>query len=115
MTFVNHGCNGTFNILDGFLRESAFVTEQNATLDDFRYVKDEVYNIFYDRHVMHSALSGQYVSRDIKAGEEILSSYVHYTSNPELWYKEVQFLKLLCSGEEVGFITKAEGVFNSTR
>jgi hypothetical protein len=49
-------------------------------------------------------------ARDIKAGEEILSNYVFYGCDGEAWLSEVEDLRRLCLGEDVGFITKLENV-----
>jgi hypothetical protein len=117
MTFTNHGCDGSFNILDwktyeAWIRndEFAIVTEQNATIDMYEPFRDEVYDIYTDRHISHSALEYTVAARDIKAGEEILSNYVFYGCDGEAWLSEVEDLRRLCLGEDVGFITKLENV-----
>ena len=112
MTFVNHGCNATFNILelDAYLDfihgVDTIYTELNVTAADNKAWRDEVYNLYEDRHMEHSALSYPVALRDIKA-EEILTNYVFYATEA-YWLKDVEDLKRLCSGEEVGFITKVE-------
>jgi len=115
MTFSNHGCDGSFNVLDWVTyaswidgEERAIVTELNVTKDDYEPFRDEVYDIFTDRHIMHSALTYVVASRDIKAGEEILSNYVFFVSSFDDWWDEVEELKRICRGEDVGFITMAE-------
>lgn len=115
LTFVNHGCNGTYNMMDWneYNRwvngdEDVIVTEMNATIDHYYDYHESVYDIYTDRHITHSALSYAVASRDIKAGEEITSNYVNYVSNFESWLLQAKDLKSICSGEDVGFITKAE-------
>mmetsp|Transcript_3802 Transcript_3802/g.7280 ORF Transcript_3802/g.7280 Transcript_3802/m.7280 type:complete len:120 (-) Transcript_3802:32-391(-) len=115
MTFSNHGCDGSFNVLDWTTydawrnnEEWAIVTEQNATMDQYEPFRDEVYDIYTDRHVAHSALEYTVASRDIKAGEEILSNYVDYVTDIDHWLDELEDLKRVCRGEDVGFITKSE-------
>jgi len=114
MTFTNHGCNGTFNGLDwrtyqnwkkGY--EWAIVTEQNATADMHEYDRQEVYDIFIDRHVKHGALVYNVAKRDIKAGEELLDNYVFFVEQYDDWFHETTELKQICNGG-VGFITRAE-------
>lgn len=109
MTFVNHGCNGTFNVIEwNSYVQKHFVTEQDATPRDYSHWRDEVYDLSSDRHQYSSALMYSVATRDIKAGEEILSNYVFYTSEEHLWWQDVMSLQRICSGEEVGFITKTE-------
>ena len=115
MTFSNHGCDGSFNVLDWTTYEAwirndkwSIVTEQNATMDFYEPFREDVYDIFTDRHIPHSALTYTVAARDIKAGEEILSNYVFYVTDIDHWVKEVEDLKRVCRGEDVGFITKSE-------
>jgi hypothetical protein len=112
---VNHGCNGTFNILDWSTfrfwkngNEGAIVTEMNATVDDYESYRENVYDIFTDRHIAHAALSYTVASRDIKAGEEITSNYIFYVSSLEAWIEQSEDLKSICSGKTLGFITQTE-------
>ena len=111
MTFSNHGCNGTFNVLNWMTYKAwvngvegvLSVTEQNATIEDYD-TYETVYDIFRDRHVVQGALSYDVAGRDIKAGEEMLCNYIFYGKT----YEEALDLKSVCSGEDVGFITKSE-------
>jgi len=110
MTFVNHGCNGTFNTLHWMPYEAwvngdegTIVTEKNATVKDYEpYGK--VYDICRDRHVAQEAVSYDVAARDIKAGEEILCNYIFFGHI----YETALDLKSICSGDDVGDITKAE-------
>ena len=115
LTFVNHGCNGTFNMLDWSAfrswrndKEGVIVTEMNATVDDYESYRENMYDIFTDRPIAHSALSYAVASRDIKAGEEITSNYIFYVSGLEAWIQQSEDLKSICSGETPGFITQTE-------
>ena len=83
MTFVNHGCNGTSNIIewptykqwvDGI--ENAITTEQNVTRADYEVFRAEVFDLHHDRHMDHIALTYTVAKRDIKAGEEMHVLYV---------------------------------------
>ena len=115
LTFSNHGCDGTYNIMDWDEdnrwvngNEGAIVTEMNATVDDYEDFRDNVYDIYTDRHNAHSALTYSVASRDIKSGEEITSNYVSFTSDFEAWLDDVKDLMIICRGEGVGIVTKTE-------
>ena len=110
MTFVNHGCNGTFNIDDKDLLNEDDpwgITEQNATPED-RSDDRDVYDPFVARHLISYDSQHSNALRDIKAGEEILCNYLHFTDANDEWFEEVEILKKICNGEEVGLITQAE-------
>ena len=115
MTFVNHGCNGTSNIIewptykqwvDGI--ENAITTEQNVTRADYEVFRAEVFDLHHDRHMDHIALTYRVAKRDIKAGEEIFANHVYYTVGDEQWREEVKSIQRMYSGEEIGFIAKKE-------
>ena len=112
MTFSNHGCNGSYNIIgQGWGSVSSTITEQNVTPDDYN-AGDElysyVYDIYKDRHVVHSALEMCIARRDIEAGEEIFSNYIFLISEKDEWWEYAKSLKRMCSGEEIGLITQEE-------
>jgi len=112
MTFSNHGCNGTFNIIEwSSEKEPDALTEQTATPSDYEEhapFQREFYDIFYDRHIAHNALTSEVAKRDIKAGEEILSDYLFLISSESEWNDYAKVLKRICNGEEVGDIAQAE-------
>ena len=83
--------------------EGEIVTEQNATVEEYDTDKN-VYDMFRDRHVAQGALSYDVAVRDIIAGEEILCNYIFYENT----YETAVNLKSVCSGEDVGVITKSE-------
>ena len=121
-TFSNHGCNGTFNVIDyppGEWEEGEWgegewdediVSEQNATLSDLQHFLDTdvpgVFDIFAARHKLNADVS--YARTDIKAGAEILSNYVFLAIEHNFWLKEIDLLKRVCRGEAVGGITAYE-------
>jgi len=113
LTFVNHGCNGDYNI-DSYTgiekkKNKAFFTEQNVTHSHFPKKRRPFFSPFLDRHVHLYDVDLNEVTRDIKAGDEILSDYLFYTDSYEnSFFSESQVLKRICNGEEVGLITKAE-------
>mmetsp|Transcript_937 Transcript_937/g.1444 ORF Transcript_937/g.1444 Transcript_937/m.1444 type:complete len:866 (+) Transcript_937:187-2784(+) len=111
-TFVNHGCNGSFNIAGTLLKASQTITEQNAKeSDQYSFHDNEVdwdnYNPRRLRHLHHLSSTFEVALRDIKAGEELFTDYLSFAEGDE-WWTDVQDLKRWCSGEDVGHITKKE-------
>jgi len=84
------------------------LTEQNATIGDYHDYRDEVFDLFTDRHMGQSALSYSVAKRDINGGEELFSDYLWlgYAGDKE-WFADVMDLKKICRGE-IGFITEQE-------
>ncbi len=105
LTFVNHGCNGEYN-MQLLITRNPHVTEQNATLEDVP-ANRAVYDPFLDRN-QHSTQYMMIALRDIKAGEELFCNYVYLTVEPDEWWDEVQVLKRICNKEELGLITLSE-------
>lgn len=109
-TFVNHGCNGSFNIDESTSKAGRNRTEQNAKKSD-QHVDHRVdwytYNPSRLRRLHHLSTSSEVAIRDISAGDELLSDYLDYVEGDD-WWDEVQELKRICNGEDVGFITKRE-------
>ena len=119
-TFSNHGCNGTFNVIDyppGEWEEGEWgegewdediVSEQNATLSDLLHALDTyvpVFDIFAARHKLNFNF---YARTDVKAGAEIFSDYLFLVTEQNAWLKETDLLKRVCRGEAVGDITANE-------
>jgi SET domain-containing protein len=46
--------------------------------------------------------------RDIKAGEEILSNYLDFSSDEKFWAHDVVDLRNICSGVALGEVTEYE-------
>jgi hypothetical protein len=94
LTFVNHGCNGTYNIG----QETDF-DESTVNLDalpDIVSGKNSAkYSPMIERHLFHSPV---HALRDIKAGEEIFDNYLAFTSEEESWKQDVTDLRELCTG-----------------
>ncbi len=111
LTFINHGCNGTYNVDFGSsisARESDYITEQNASMEDKKNNQVKMYDPLTDRRDVGGWGTIDVALRDIAAGEEILCNYVFFTDNDEAWLKEVNVLKKICNGEEVGLIVQSE-------
>lgn len=76
ITFVNHGCNGTYNVGEktDYDEFSAKLDEPADALNGRSHTGTSVFNPVIDRQLF---LAGGDVSiRDIKAGEEILDNYL---------------------------------------
>jgi SET domain-containing protein len=87
MTFVNHGCNKSYNS-----GTESFVDELTADVDVFPDDLSgdshiQTYNPFVDRHLRYEV---EQSIRDIKAGEEILTNYLAFTGEEEHWAGDVQ-------------------------
>ena len=110
LSFSNHGCNGTYNVIDSSARPKIInnhhLTEQNAKMSD--YPPDgPIFDPYHIRHLKH--LDYIEAMRDINSGEEIFSDYLFFSSaSAEDFYEEVEVLKRICNGEEVGLITQNE-------
>ena len=108
MTFVNHGCNGTYNV-----GTPLAVTEMTMELgrgpegvyDD----NNEVHHPFDERHYPQWDCQSFVALRDIEAGEELLDNYLVFggSEDVDFWDKTLQELKDLCSGG-TGTITEYE-------
>lgn len=109
MTFVNHGCKGSYNIgketpfdeftarLDAPCSEAADGRSHSGTTT-FNPVVDRHLTFWIDKSI-----------RDIKAGEEVLDNYLAFTcSNRDKWFKDVANLRAECLGEAVGEVTSYE-------
>ncbi len=113
-TFVNHGCNGTYNVGPATLGLSKLdekITEQNAQESDYAIYSGVsewlAYNPVRLRHIHHYSTTAETALVDIKAGEELFTDYLDFTEE-ELWWEEVLELRRICNGEAVGFITMTE-------
>jgi hypothetical protein len=107
MTFVNHGCNKTYNT-----GGESSIDELTSDVDVFpdnlngrSHAQTSTYNPVVDRHLRHAA---DYSLRDIKAGEEILDNYLAFIGNEKDWASDVQHLRDLCSGHTIGTVTEYE-------
>ena len=84
------------------------LNEQTAKMSDYPPA-NPIFDPYYSRRYLELEVSWIEASKDIKAGEELFSDYLFFTtSSVEAWYEETQVLKRICNGEEVGLITKSE-------
>ena len=98
MTFVNHGCNGTYNA--GLVSE---ITELTA---DLNFMPEEfvakghstLYNPAADRHLPQYTAGAEISLKPIRAGDEILDNYLAFIAVPSFWMDDVKDLRSQCSG-----------------
>jgi len=100
MTFVNHGCNGTYNTGDAL-----DVTEQDISADGRileilkQYNTTDVFNPFEERNHHVSLFTS---NREIVEGDELLDNYLLYSCGHGL-----EELKAMCNGKD-GIVTQYE-------
>lgn len=63
------------------------------------------FNPVVDRHLRYQA---DHSLRDIKAGEEVLDNYLAFVGIAEDWKNDVQQMRKVCAGQEVGEVTSYE-------
>mmetsp|Transcript_54572 Transcript_54572/g.163036 ORF Transcript_54572/g.163036 Transcript_54572/m.163036 type:complete len:115 (-) Transcript_54572:364-708(-) len=109
MTFVNHGCNGTYNVGDyENIEYTEFTVDAKSVPSDMSdRVLLRTYHPIIDRHMGSYLSGGDFALNDIKAGEEILNNYLNFVENEE-WTSDVNHLRAQCSGEAVGSVKKYE-------
>ena len=86
MTFVNHGCNESVNMEVYEERVNNVACEMTAdassTVADRGRISDaRIHHVVIDRHLSQAMLGCDCSIRDIKAGDEIINSYLAISSN----------------------------------
>ena len=92
LCFVNHGCNGSYNMG----HETAF-TEQTARLEDAYDPLHEIYQPTLDRLILDSP-HHERTLRDIEAGDELLDNYLAFADEDD-FLEHVRELVAMCNGE----------------
>ncbi len=77
-------------------------------MQDKKDQEGETYDPLIDRRDGGGWNTVDVALKDIAAGEEILCNYVFFTDKDLAWLNEVNTLKKICNGEEVGLIVKSE-------
>ena len=121
LTFVNHGCNGTFN-----LAEPTPFNEFTIDIDDLdvkppserdSYEFFGVYNPCEDRRINKYSIVVSNHGRTIEAGQELLDNYIDMAGSDEYYRENIIELRTECSGA-LGDVEKwqleLEGVTAST-
>jgi len=109
LTFMNHGCNGTYN--HAHLGQSYEFNEFTADDSEMpeEYGEDRsVYNPALDRNTPFWLSSLDLTTRDISAGEELLTNYLAFVGHSSDWKDDILDLRAQCSGQDVGDVTTYE-------
>ena len=102
LQFLNHGCNGTNTMQNYNITE---VSADPTTMpDEFMYTYEStIYNPCVSRSNLNFQNSGDLTNRDIKAGEELLDTYLSYYSE-DTWTRGIQDLKAQCQAQSLGSV-----------
>jgi hypothetical protein len=57
-----------------------------------------IYSPFVDRHIVYYSGGLDHALRDIQAGEEILTNYLHFVGNQAEWENDLGELRRSCGG-----------------
>lgn len=109
LTFINHGCNGTYN--HAHLGDSYELHEFSADVSKMpeEYQEDRsVYNPVRDRNIPFWSSSLDFTTRDISAGEELLTNYLAFVGHASDWKYDLLHLRAQCNGKDVGDVTSYE-------
>ena len=100
MTYVNHGCNGTYNV--GVPLNETEMTVELGQGPEGVYDLDgnDVYNPFDERHYPMWECDKFITLRDLEAGEELFDNYLAFGGGQETedWENNLLELKTMCSG-----------------
>jgi hypothetical protein len=105
MTFVNHGCDGSYNTGPKTpYTELNFKDINTARTHGEEY---DIYNPYTQRHSAFGDCSSSVVLSDIEAEEEVLCNYlVLYDGENKL--EAIEVVKSMCSGERPGDVASYE-------
>jgi hypothetical protein len=105
---ANHGCNGTYNEMS---RHSTLKSEMEESIDRFPLEEEDsdivLFNPVIARHIESEWSYSDSVLRHVDADEELFTNYLQFVVQKCDWAETVRSLRALCSGKEVGLITRA--------
>lgn len=106
LQFLNHGCNGTNSIQNYNTTE---VTANPTTLpDEFEITfESTIYNPFVSRSNMNLQNCGDVTNKNVKAGEELLDTYLAYFT-VDTWKRGINDLRAQCSAQALGSVGSYE-------
>lgn len=106
LQFLNHGCNGTNNIQQYNTTE---FTADPATMPDELEVTYEstIYNPCVSRSNLNLQNCGDLTNKDVKAGEELLDTYLAYYTL-DTWARGINDLRAQCSAQALGSVGSYE-------
>ena len=109
ISFVNHGCNGTYNVGVPFNETETTIPLGHGIPAILAKEEASVFHPFNERHFDSKGWEDDVALRTIEAGEEILDNYLVFggTGDVEEWELNLEELKVLCSGG-VGVVSEYE-------
>jgi SET domain len=106
LQFINHGCNGTnnlqfYNVTEVTADPTKMAAEVNITFES------TIYNPYVSRSHINLQNGGDRTNRDIKAGEELLDTYLSYYSL-DTWERGIIELREQCYAQRLGSVRAYE-------
>mmetsp|Transcript_12427 Transcript_12427/g.18221 ORF Transcript_12427/g.18221 Transcript_12427/m.18221 type:complete len:859 (-) Transcript_12427:147-2723(-) len=109
LTFMNHGCNGTYNHAHlGYNCELHEFTADVSKMPDEYEEERSVFSPVRDRNNPFWITSLDLTTRDISAGDELLTNYLAFVGHSSDWKYDLLHLRAQCSGKDVGDVTSYE-------
>jgi hypothetical protein len=107
-TFVNHGCNGTYNSGTPMPYNEESFLDLPGEYEPFIMGPGDyqVYNPFRERQDSFPSCNSNAALREIEAGEEILCNYLDFAGSAVV--EAMLELHRVCTGEDVGAVTEYE-------
>jgi hypothetical protein len=104
MTFINHGCNGTYNMRPKWSRN-----EMNFQMETANQCSERSPDPYTERHYPMFQCHELRSNQNIEAGAELLDNYLRYVggTGSDHWKESVEEIQHVCSGGK-GFITEYE-------
>jgi hypothetical protein len=108
LSFMNHGCNGTYNTGHRWI-ETELTIELGQGPPDIAWDEFPVYHPRASRHFPFVPHDLSTVLQDIEPDTELLDNYLTYggVEDMQYWDENLRDLKLMCSGG-IGSITRYE-------
>jgi len=99
VTFVNHGCRGTYNVGEE-MDVDEFSVDPDKPIEALsgksHAGRASIFDPVIDRHLIGTM---ETTVKDIKAGDEILDNYLAFIGSEGFWADDVMDLRKQCSGE----------------
>jgi hypothetical protein len=107
LTFINHGCNGTFNMGIESEWHELNIDEDGEIPEDYQLYGAAPYNPHRDRNLRRDQYLSQN-SKPVKAGEELLDNYLSF-GGEQYFMDTMQNLRKECSGG-LGVVEEYQGM-----
>jgi hypothetical protein len=96
LTFINHGCNGTFNTGVESEWHELNIDKDGEIPEDYQFYGMAPYNPHRDRNLRRDQYLSL-ISKPVKAGEELLENYLSF-GGVEYFMESMLLLRKECSG-----------------